>query len=417
MSKLASTLMLVVFVLVATVVTVHAQAPTGIISGTVTDESGAVIPNVAVTIVNKGTSISRVVNTNTDGLFSVPALPSGVYQIRVELQGFRTTLREATVEVGATTTADIRMEVGQSAEVVTVEAAAAQVEYERHALDGVITRQQIQGLPLNGRSFLNLASIEPGVSVSIGSTSQYNAQFSVSILGADSGRTSYNVDGGNIRDSIEGSGPGMNFSQEVVQEFQLSSVNFDLSTGITSVGAVNIVSRSGGNDFHGSGYFFFRDHNLAAYPGLQRSALSPDPFFARRNPGFWFGGPIVKNRLFFFFNYESLSQAQVFTSAPNLPSAASLAGNFPSPYKGKTLSAKFDYNLSAKHHLFARYSHDNNSGFGPNGGAAPPSNWLRNTNWSDQAVLGVTSTLLPTMVNDFRFSYQYWQNRNLFPDQ
>ena len=91
-------------------------------------------------------------------------------------------------------------------------------------------------------------------------------------------------------------------------------------------------------------------------------------------------------------------------------------GNFASPYKGKTLSAKFDYNINSSHHLFARYSHDGNAGFGPNGSAVLPSNWLRNTNWSDQSVLGLTSTLRPNLVNDFRFSYQYWQNRNLFPD-
>jgi hypothetical protein len=143
--------------------------------------------------------------------------------------------------------------------------------------------------------------------------------------------------------------------------------------------------------------------------------LNPEPFFARRNPGFWLGGPVVKNRLFWFFNFENTNQTQVFTYVPNIPSAADLAGNYLSPYKGKNLSVKFDYNINANHRLFARYSHDGNNGFGPNGGARLPSNWLRNTNWSDQSVLGFTSTLRPTMVNDFRFSYQYWQNRNLFP--
>src|SRR5581483_4810925 len=253
-----------------------AQAPTGIISGTITDESGAVVPGANVTINNKATSVARTIKTNSDGIYGAPALEAGEYTVRVEVQGFRTAVRGATVQVGATTTADIRMEVGQSTEVVSVEAAAAQVEYERNTVDGVITRQQIQDLPLNGRSFLNLAALEPGVSVSIGSTAQYNAQFAVSILGASAGRTAYTVDGGNIRDSIENSGPGMNFSQEVVQEFQLSAVNFDLSTGITAVGAVNVVTRSGSNDFHGSGYYYFRDHNMAAYPGLARSTFNPN---------------------------------------------------------------------------------------------------------------------------------------------
>ncbi len=393
---------------------VLAQAPTGTITGTITDESGAVIQNAQINVTQKETGLSRSITSGSDGSFNVAALPAGVYEVRSTVSGFRTILREAIVEVGSTTTVDLHLQVGQSKDIVTVEAATAQVEYQRHSIEGVITRQKIQELPLNGRSFLNLAFLEPGVTVGTGSTSQYNALFSVSVLGGDSNKTAITVDGGNIRNSIEG-GSGMNFSQEVVQEFQLSSVNFDLSTGITSVGAVNVVTRGGSNQFHGSGYFFFRDHNMSAYPGLVRNAAVPDPFFARRNPGFWIGGPIKKDKLFFFFNLENVNQTQVFTFQPNLPSAAGLGGNFGSPYKGKTLSAKFDYALSQKHHLTARYSHDDNSGLGPNGGAALQSNWVKNRNWSDQSLLSVTSSLRPTLVNDFRFSYQYWQNRNLFP--
>ena len=390
-----------------------AQAPTGTIVGVITDESGAIVQNAEVRVTQKETGLNRIIVSGPDGSFNVPALAAGVYEVRSTVSGFRTMVREATVEVGSTTTVDLHLQVGATKDIVTVEAATAQVEYQKHSIEGVITRQKIQELPLNGRSFLNLAFLEPGVTVGTGSTSQYNALFSVSILSGDSSKTAITVDGGNIRNSIEG-GSSMNFSQEVVQEFQLSSVNFDLSTGITSVGAINIVTRSGTNQFHGSGYFFFRDHNLAAYPGLKRNPLSPDPFFARRNPGFWVGGPIKKDKLFFFFNLENVNQTQVFPYQPNLPSAAALAGNFASPYQGKTLSAKFDYSISQKHHLTLRYSHDDNHGLGPNGDPLP-SHFLKNTNWSDQSVLALTSSLKPTIVNDFRFSYQYWQNRNLFP--
>ncbi len=394
---------------------VHAQAPVGVISGVVVDESGAVVPGAAVTIRNRATGAERTLVSNGDGAFSAPALAAGVYELRVELKGFRTIVREATVETGLTTTADIRLQVGQTSEVVNVEAATAQIEYEKHAVDGVVTRQQIQDLPLNGRSFLQLASIEPGVGVGTGGTSQYNALFSVSILGGDSGSTAISVDGGSIRNVIEG-GTSMNFSQEVVQEFQVSSVNFDLSTDITSVGSVNVVTRTGGNQLHGSAYFFFRDHNMAGYPGLVRNPFSLHPFFARRNPGFWLGGPVVKDKLFFFFNYEYMNQVQVYTVQPSLPSVAGLAGNFGSPYVGKDLSFRLDYRLDTKTSLFVRYSHDGNSSFGPKGGAVLPSNWLRNVNWSDQSLLGATSALKPTLVNDFRFTYAFWSNRNLFPN-
>jgi hypothetical protein len=392
-----------------------AQAPVGTISGVVADESGAIIPNASVKIRNKETGAERDLISNAEGAFSAASLPAGVYEVRVEVKGFRTVVREATVETGLTTTADIRLPIGQTSEVVNVEAATAQVEYEKHAIDGVVERQQIQDLPLNGRSYLQLASIEPGVTVGAGTTSQYNALSTVSVLGGDSGKTAISVDGGAIRDVIEGSGSSMNFSQEVVQEFQVSSVNFDLSTDTTSVGSVNVVTRTGSNQFHGAGYFYFRDHNMAAYPNLVRDPIATSPFFARRNPGFWVGGPVKKDKLFFFFNYEYMNQVQNYSIVPNIPSFAALTQNFGSPYVGKTLSLRLDYRLSSNTSLFARYSHDGNGGFGPNGNATLPSNWLRNTNWSDQSILGITTTLKPTLVNDFRFSYAFWSNRNLFP--
>lgn len=396
-----------------------AQAPTGTVAGVVTDETGGAVIDAVVTITNTDTGTARSKVTGADGSFSAPALAAGTYEVKVAMPGFTTVMRHATVETGATTTVDVRLQVGATKDVVTVEAATAQMEYEHHAIEGVITRDKIEDLPLNGRSFLQLATLSPGVTISPGTTSQYNALFSVSILGGDSSKTAITVDGGNTRNAIEG-GSQMNFSQEVVKEFQLSAANFDLSTGITSVGAINVVTRSGGNQFHGSGYFFFRDHNMAAYPGLKRNPLAPDPFFARRNPGFSVSGPIAKDRLFFFFNYEYMNQTQTVTSQPDLPSVAVLAGNFSNPYRGKTLSTRFDYQITMEHLLFARYSHDGNAGFGPanvNGSAPLPSDWLRNKNWADQSVLGLTSVLSSTVVNDFRFNYGYWLNRNLFPTE
>jgi hypothetical protein len=394
-----------------------AQGPTGSISGTVTDEQGAVIPNAKIVVTNRDTGFTRELASSANGNYSVLSLEAGTYGIRVEAPGFQTRERGATVQVGSATRVDFLMHVGAQKDVVQVEEAAPQMNYESNAVAAVVTRSEIQDLPLNGRSFLNLAGIEPGVTVSTGGTSQYNAQFSVSILGGSSGRTAYTVDGGNVRDDIENTGPSQNFSQEVVQEFQVNAVNFDLSTGITSVGSVNVVTRSGGNTLHGSGYFYFRDHNMAAYPSLQRSAADPNPFFARRNPGFWFSGPLKKDKLFFFFNYEYQNQgsAVVFVPTAGYASVAGLGGNFLNPYRGKTLSAKFDYRINDKHTAFARYSHDGNSAFGPAGGAVLPSNWLVNANWSDLTTFGLTSTFTPSLVNDFRFNYQYWHNRNLFP--
>src|SRR5205085_12423294 len=120
------------------------QAPTGSISGVVLDESGAVIPNAEVTVTNKGTAAVRALKSNVTGAFTAPFLPAGEYEVKSSMAGFRTLVRDATVETGATTTVDMHMQIGQSKDVVTVEAATSQIEYERHSIDGVITREKIQ---------------------------------------------------------------------------------------------------------------------------------------------------------------------------------------------------------------------------------------------------------------------------------
>lgn len=390
-----------------------AQAPTGIITGTLTDESGAVIPNATIVIANKDTSATRTVTANGDGLFSAPALPAGVYELRVELAGFKTLLREATVVVGSTTTVNLQMQLGGTKDVVTVEAATAQVNYENHAIEGVIERSTIQDLPLNGRSFMQLASLEPGVTITPGTTAQFNTLFTVSVLGAGN-HTVFTVDGGNISDNIDTSGgiSSMNFSQETVQEFELSAANFDISTPIAAGGAINIVTRSGSNDFHGSAYFFYRDHNMAAYPNLVRDPSDPSPFFVRRNPGIWIGGPIKKDKLFFFFNYEFTNQVQAIQIYSTTPSFSPLNHEYPSPYVSKTFSGKVDYHINSKNTLFVRYSHDGNDGFSQSLEFGDPSNWPHNTNWADQSIVGITTVFTPTIVNDLRLQYNYWNNHN-----
>ncbi|MGA3185466.1 MAG: carboxypeptidase regulatory-like domain-containing protein [Bryobacteraceae bacterium] len=389
------------------------QAPTGTILGTVNDESGAVVPDVTLTITNKATGVSRSVTTNAEGTFSAPALPAGQYELRAEVKGFKTVVRQAEVEVGRSTTVDIPLSIGSSKEVVTVEAATAQINYENHEIQGVIGRDTIQELPMNGRSFMELATLEPGVTISPGSTAQFNTLFTVSVLGGGN-RTLFTVDGGNISDNIDVGGgiSSMNFSMDTVQEFQISTVNFDLATGISAGGAINIVTRSGSNDLHGSAYFFYRDHNMAAYPGLQRDALDPNPFFVRKNPGAWLGGPLKKNKLFFFFNYEYMDQVEAITVQNTTPSFAALQGTYGSPYVGKQLSLRLDYHVSDKHNLFLRYSHDGNDGFSQSLEFGDPSNWAHNTNWADQSIIGLTSTLTPNVVNDIRFQYNYWNNKN-----
>jgi hypothetical protein len=390
-----------------------AQAPTGIIEGTVTDESGAVIPNATVTITNKATGIARTATTNAEGLYSAPALAAGDYEMRVEIQGFKTLVRPATLLVGGDVTVNMSMTLGGTKDVVTVEGATTQINYESNQVQGVVERNTIQELPLNGRSYIQLAQLEPGVTIGTGSTAQFNALFTISVLGSGN-RTVYSIDGGNVSDNIDVGGgiSSMNFSQEVVQEFQLSSLNFDISTDIAAGGALNVITRSGSNDWHGSALFFYRDHNTAAYPNLVRSASDLNPYFVRKNPGGWLGGPITKNKLFFFFDYERTNQVQALSVAPTSPSLFALGGTYGSPYNQDLISGRLDYHLNDKNNFFLRYSHDGNSGFSTGLTLGDPSTWVRNTNWADQGIVGWTSTITPNIVNDLRVQYNYWNNHN-----
>src|SRR5262249_15986979 len=158
-----------------------AQAPVGTVTGTVTDSTGAVLPSATISITNKATSVARTLTANEGGLYSAPALAPGDYEVRAEMPGFRTLVRDAQAIAGNTTQAEMNMTLGATPEVITVEAATAQINYETYTVAGVIAHDSIQDLPLNGRSSLQLASLEPGVTVTAGATSQFNAMFNVSI--------------------------------------------------------------------------------------------------------------------------------------------------------------------------------------------------------------------------------------------
>jgi len=385
-----------------------AQAPTGTIAGVARDPSAAAVAGAHVKLTSQAVGFGRTAVTSEQGDYAFPALPAGEYEVSVEASGFQRMVRPAVVEAGTTTTSDFNLRVGEVTESVSVDSASPQMHYDSASVGGLTPRGQIEDLPLNGRSFLELAKLEPGVQPP--STTNNNRTFApvlgAPLNGGNGSGTRVTVDGGSIM-AVGAAGSQMGFSQEVVQEFQISTVNFDLSTGITATGAVNVVTRSGGNGLHGTALYFFRDHKLAAYPALNRDPANPDPFFQRRQFGFALGGPIRRDRIFFLGNWERNEQRGVMETT--------LAADFahfsritPTPFFGDQLSVRVDGRISNAHTAFVRYSHDGSRTFlatignGPN---AYPSNWSRTLFWGDQSLLGLTSVLRPTLVNDLRFSY------------
>ncbi|HEY6400744.1 MAG TPA: TonB-dependent receptor, partial [Blastocatellia bacterium] len=400
----------------AAAVTASAQISTGSLRGIVSDPVKAAISDASVTVKNKATGAERIATANSGGEFIISNLLAGEYEVKVTAKGFKTYISGVTIQVGDTSTIEVGLEVGEASETVVISGdSTAVVNPSDFKVDGVITRRKIDGLPLNGRNFLQLASLEPGVRVSIGDPGDANNLFNVSVGGGNSALTRLTVDGGNVVDPVTG-GAGQNFSVDTVQEFQISSFNFDLKTGVTSVGAVNIVSRTGGNEYHGSGFGYYRDNHMSAYPTLNRVANNPDPFFRRLQAGFALGGPIIKDKLAFFTNLERLNQTTAYstihTGSPVFSQFDTVSS---SPYKGWLYNVRLDYTINSKHSTFLRYSSDNNRVFGPVEDNVLPSNWRTNKNDVYQAQAGWTYSIKPTLINQLLFNYQYIGNKSLIP--
>jgi hypothetical protein len=386
-----------------------AQAPTGAIAGRVTDASGAILAGAKVSIVNHATGQVRSVTSAGDGQYAASALLPGSYVVRGGADGFKQLERAAVVEAGTTTTVDLPLELGDVNDSVTVSGVAPLMLYESHGVSGVVTQRQIEDVPLNGRSFLELAKLEPGAQPP--SHGSGNRTF-VPVLGqpvGNSGRgTRVTIDGASVM-TVGSGGSAMGFSQEAIQEFQISTVNFDLTTGLTDGASVNVVTRSGGNELHGAVFDFFRDHHLSAYPGLSRDPGNPDPFFQRHQFGVAAGGPLRRDRLFFFGNWERNDQRSVVETNVLSPAFSQFSRLTPTPFLGDQLTVRVDGRVSSAQTAFVRYSRDGNSGFGPttatsNPRASYPSNWTRQRAEIDQGVVGVTSQITPTLVNDVRVS-------------
>jgi carboxypeptidase family protein len=390
-----------------------AQTPSASVRGSVTDASRGAIPSATLAFRHTQTNAQRHTEADSAGRYQATNLEPGEYDLTAQAPGFAEAQRRLVLRVGDDVTVDIELSIASLRAQVDVPAEALPVSRTDAGVKGVVTRDQIEALPLNGRSFLELARLEPGVAVeSVGNPGAFgNNYHRVSVAGASYLQTRVTVDGSPVDDRLNG-GTAQNFSQESVQEFQISTFSFDLSTGLTSTGAVNMLTRRGGNALHGSAFFYFRDHNLAAYPALKRDPPSPDPFFARRQAGFSLGGPVKRDRLFWFANVEHLNQDNAVAVANNHPVFSKLDVIRPSPLDFTLVNLRVDGRLSERHSGHLRVSLDRNDTTGPpSTGTFMPSNWQKARTRALQVQAGLTSVTSRDLVNDLRLSYGRLDNR------
>jgi hypothetical protein len=330
---------------------------TGNITGTVSDPTGAVVSDAKVSITNTNTGQKQESTSNAAGVFSSSPLAPGTYKVQVSAKGFNTISQSVVVQVGNTATVNAKLAVGQESTVVEVQGSSVQVNTEQATVQGVLTSSQIENLPVNGRNFLDLAQLEPGVQIQDGQNfDPTKAGYSSISFGGRFGRTArINVDGVDVSDETVGTTTA-DIPASAIDEFQLSQSSLDLSQDLTSSGAVNVTTRSGTNALHGEAFGFLRDHSLNA-----RSAGGQDLYMQRQQYGARLGGPIIKNKLFFFGDGERTKQASFAPVILAGTPFASDGSGFNQPFIEDNLIGKVDYNLSNGAKAFYRYSYFKNS--------------------------------------------------------
>ena len=332
----------------------------GSIQGTITDASGGVLPGATVLIKSTDTGFNRTLRTDSAGFYSVGPLNPGAYTIGVTLNGFQGLNVQTVVRTGTATSGNYKLTVGASSETIQVNAGQLQVNTDQAGVSDVITRQQIESLPINGRNFLDIAQLQPGVILQSGETfDPTKAGYSAISVGGVSGRTTrILLDGQDITDETVGT-TIMNVDEGAVDEFQLNRSTQDVSGEVTSTGQVLVATRSGTNAFHGEAFYNFQDHTV----GFADTTGGFDAPFQRNQYGGSIGGPILKNKLYFFGNSERIKQDEQ-GSATTSPTFAAIQAQFPfipSPYRETYSTARVDYDGPRGIHFFVRGAYNVNS--------------------------------------------------------
>ncbi len=326
----------------------HAQAVGATLSGTITDQSGGVVANAEVSAQNKATNEIHTVRTSADGLYSLPNLIPGDYTVTVTAEGFSKVVHTGiTLTVGGTQTLNLSLQVGQSSQTVEVTAEAPTVNLTNAEIGALTTESEIKQLPLNGRSWSDLANLttgvyqlhtQPGLETRDRFTRGYGLQLSIS--GARPQQNNYRVDGISINDPGNG-GPGSvlgtNSGVDAVAEFSVLTTNYSTEYGRASGGIINATSKSGTNQFHGDAYEFLRNSWLDApnyWDPKDANGNYTIPEFRRNQFGAAAGGPIIKNKMFIFGDYEGVRQALGLSQTSQVPSAFGAANADPAvaPY-------------------------------------------------------------------------------------
>lgn len=392
------------------------------LQGTVEDKSQAVLRGAEVIITNKATGETRTIKTSDAGEYRFELLPVGIYSVKVKATGFAgAEAKDVELQVGRTTTQNFTLNPGSVSETVEVTATAPLVDEEKTDVSTNITPQQIQDLPLIGRDIADLAYLAPGVKAADSYDPTKN-RYSILSVNGDGGRNvNVTVNGVDNKDNTVG-GPVMQLPQEAVQEFQVSTQRFSAVNGRSSGAAINVITKSGTNAYHGSLFGFFREQALNADQQIANGdgTSSPaNPAYSRQWFGGSIGGPIKKDKLFAFFAFErqrehtslaesgqALSELQLVTNLGAQPAAT-----IPTPFFENRLNGRIDWTINSKHSAYFSVSTQaNNSLNDQSNGLFDLTEGNFTVNHLQIANVTVNSALTNTLINQFTAGFQYWNN-------
>jgi hypothetical protein len=449
----------VVFMLFG-VISVYCQVTGATLSGTITDASGGAIPGAQISVTNTATGINHEFQADSAGYYTAPNLAPGTYEVRVTSKGFTTTISTMTLAVGAEQQLNIPMKVGETSQTVEVTGALQQIDLASSTLTDQVESQTILELPLNGRDWTSLATLNPGVNlietqVDYAQSARGNRGFGaeLTISGQRTTNNNYRLDGVSVNDYAN-SGPGnvigAALGVDAIQEFSVLTGGFSAEYGKATGGVVNAITKSGTNSIHGDVYEFIRNSALDSRDYFSRSGNIPLAQFRRNQFGASAGGPIIKDKTFIFGDYEGFRQAKGITTSVTVPSDAARQGNLVSgPVKVNPAAAaelamfpqatppgtskgdkgqfihsglqivpenfytfRVDHKLSSKDTWFGTYLFDDTDFTQPD---SFNNVMLKSHTRRQTVVLGESHTFGPSVVNAVRLGYSRSHALNLIP--
>ncbi|HET6851729.1 MAG TPA: TonB-dependent receptor [Pyrinomonadaceae bacterium] len=394
------------------------QAANATLTGTVTDPHGAVVSGVTITAIQKATGVKRETVTNDAGLYVLSNLAPGDYELSVEAQGFaRMSKTGISLNVGQTVTLNVSLEISVSESVVIDQVHPPPlIDNSDSLIHGIINSREVETLPLNGRNFLELALLIPGNAPAPNFDPTKTNTVVISSAGQLGRGGNVTIDGVDTNDDVVG-GSIQNISQDAIQEFQIATNRFSAQLGRSGSSVINVVTKQGTNELHGSGSFYFRDDKLQALPATFDRSLDRSPAFDRQQYAFALGGPIKKNEAWFFGSFENRNQDGVVLVGTRDLASRTIRRDFAgSPLDDFMTTDRIDWTPSSRDRLGFRYSFEREKGIAASTlirSIGSASQRQSSENKSHSFLANYSRVITPRDINNFNFTFSDFSNDTL----